>query len=554
LILDQNGLLLSFPDNLMRLITAANMRDYVNSVFGAKLPSDPTVNDDSANTAGNGFFDIQSRWFNTFAESAWICTDGTPGAAVWVKVNPLDVTVTMDPEFVVTGSPFTTDGILDLSWDLVPAGYSLQGPVSGGPAKPTFKPQSASTQVVPRSLLLNGTTQFLTFTGSEFNTVDGATWSFSVWVKTPTGAASMTVLFLYSSVSGHYLELFLSSGLAILSTSGFFGNPPDAVVSIPNDGLWHLLSGGFDASGPVFYLQLDFGFPAVGAPTAFINGLDVDTVWVGASVFGGTPHSFWNGNIQELFIYSSTFFRRDTLSIAYNLREGLYYRQVPCNVLFEITMAFELWELSGDRIDQVQGLTLVPTGAPVSDLPICGWRYGVQSAFIENVTFSNGISVTPGVTYEDAGGVPTPPPVGEILVYNNGGVLYQEDHAGVVTPVLSTLQHDCQTITGTTTDPYVTFLEITAPNYLQGYLHLQNTGIHTLRIQSTTVDPVQGTQTGNTFIAAGADAALNLFDNFNSINPGQHGVGPYSYMKLEIQSNSAGFPTTFLAWWTIIIC
>lgn len=87
-------LLAQAPDNTIRLISPQRYRDGLVSEWGALLTSDPTVNDDNANTAGNGFFDSGSKWLNLSTPSIWECVSGAPGAAIWVKVYPQTPAVT----------------------------------------------------------------------------------------------------------------------------------------------------------------------------------------------------------------------------------------------------------------------------------------------------------------------------------------------------------------------------------------------------------------------------------------------------------------------------
>lgn len=49
--------------------------------------TDPTPNDDSANTSGNGTFQKGSEWINTQSKTTFKCVIDTPTAAVWVNMS-----------------------------------------------------------------------------------------------------------------------------------------------------------------------------------------------------------------------------------------------------------------------------------------------------------------------------------------------------------------------------------------------------------------------------------------------------------------------------------
>ncbi|MBI1374570.1 MAG: hypothetical protein GC159_17775 [Phycisphaera sp.] len=49
--------------------------------------ANPSPNDDSNGTAGNGKFYVWSKWVNTATNAIFICVDATPQAAVWINVT-----------------------------------------------------------------------------------------------------------------------------------------------------------------------------------------------------------------------------------------------------------------------------------------------------------------------------------------------------------------------------------------------------------------------------------------------------------------------------------
>ncbi len=48
---------------------------------------DPSVNDDEANTIGNGYFYQYSKWLNSVTKDLFVCIDSTPTAAVWYRLH-----------------------------------------------------------------------------------------------------------------------------------------------------------------------------------------------------------------------------------------------------------------------------------------------------------------------------------------------------------------------------------------------------------------------------------------------------------------------------------
>jgi hypothetical protein len=82
----------------------------------------PTANDDSANTNGNGVFQIGDMWVDETADKAYVCVDNTATSAVWV-----DITISVTDAVLKTGvvsnsylsfwsNSTTITGSSDLRW------------------------------------------------------------------------------------------------------------------------------------------------------------------------------------------------------------------------------------------------------------------------------------------------------------------------------------------------------------------------------------------------------------------------------------------------------
>lgn len=74
------------PSKMRQLLT-----DFLDAVSDNIQPfskldatSAPTVNDDGADTSGNGVFLVTSKWYDQTNDEAYECLDNTTGAAVWV--------------------------------------------------------------------------------------------------------------------------------------------------------------------------------------------------------------------------------------------------------------------------------------------------------------------------------------------------------------------------------------------------------------------------------------------------------------------------------------
>jgi hypothetical protein len=181
------------PDNTQRLITPQWYRNFILSAFGYQGTDAPGPDDDQVGTAGHGRFDVGSAWLSTIAAAprAWLCFDGTAGAAVWHQVYPQSSAGGNTAGLVVdTGPGLTVNGASSATFDLTNAAPVMTLAV-------TFPPSSTAGLHIT-------TAGGLTVNGSTAVTLD-------LTNATPTAAFSVTIP--PSSTAG--LQIVTHQGLLI---------------------------------------------------------------------------------------------------------------------------------------------------------------------------------------------------------------------------------------------------------------------------------------------------------------------------------------------------
>ncbi len=103
--------------------------------------SNPTINDDLTKSFQTGF-----TWVNTVTNDAFICTDASPGAAVWTLLGSgtgsgtvQSVALSLPSQFSVAGSPIVTVGTLSATWNTQPQNVVLASPDVIGGGTPGFR-------------------------------------------------------------------------------------------------------------------------------------------------------------------------------------------------------------------------------------------------------------------------------------------------------------------------------------------------------------------------------------------------------------------------------
>lgn len=411
----ETQLIVGAPDNNLRLITAQKYRNFIMSVFGACLPRDPGPTDDAANTSGAGFFDLASSWLNTNVsdQTYWRCFDGTPLAAVWVKMGP--------------GSAATTiTGVNGVQVDLVaPSTYVAQ--------LAPMPPAAVYLDHSPAQYLTGGPFLWLPRYPSS--------WSVSLWYRSTIGIVPGQIIGNADSVtqawfvktSGGGIDFGYSSGLSAVQIVTAPAAPP---------GTWQFLAFGYDSALGEMWLATNGGGKFV-APLTLTPDMSAATIRLNVQYYFGTLQAQNEGDYDCLAIFNDSMSDPETVAL-YNNGDGLYFKDLPCR-LFHACDAFWTFDQPvGPFVDLVRGASLTDTGGSSQDGGICGWRADRPTVLPGGGIFFTGppwqptIAVDPHIPsislieFVDQVTHPAPPPPTQLELYNVAGSMWFQDSSGII--------------------------------------------------------------------------------------------------------------------------
>lgn len=383
-------------DQQLRLIKPVNSRDIAEGAFGALLTTDPTVNDDVANTAGNGFFGTGSWWFNTATPSVWRCKTGSPaGSAQWFRVD---------------GSP-----------PLPPNSYTLP----------------------PAAVYVDGTVNsYLIHTPDMWFPGYPNSWSVNVWFTSNTGFSPGCVASRTDDIEYDF-ELSVSGGLFTFTYRNGLGTGLSLDwTGTVTESDWNMIWFGYDADTNEMFLsvngesqiRLAVTFTPMDTATAFRCNV--------LNYFGGLIHQN-DGAYDELAVYGLVPTDDEILAV-YNNGDGLYFIDQPCRLFNGCDAWWPFSEPIAPYVDVSSGHVMVAVGTSSEQGGICGLRADRPAAIegsgiqLTGPSWQPTISTDPNqvkvfaVRFPEQFTQPSPPPATFVDLYNVNGVMWFQDSTGVI--------------------------------------------------------------------------------------------------------------------------
>lgn len=389
-------------------------------------------------------------------QSGW--PDGTPpvelapdGWAVECSkdfMSVTDVGLAMPPEFIVSGSPVTSIGVLSADWKPVPAGYVLSGPVSGPDAAPTFKPGPTP----PRPYPLDFAAVYLDHSPAQY--LEGGPfmwlprfpnpWSVVLWYRSTIGIVPGNLIG-NSDLSTQAWWVKTGSGTIDFGYSS--GLSPVQIVSAPAaaPGTWQFVAFGYDDVAGEMWLATNGGGRFV-APLTLTPDILAATLRLNVQYYFGSLQAQNEGTYDCLGIFGVSMTDAETVAI-YNNGDGLYYDNLPCRLFHGCDAFWPFDEPTGPYLDIVGLRPLVPVGGSSEDGGICGWRADrptclpgggvifVGPPWQPTLIVAPDIPKISTIEFVDTGGTPPPPVAGSVLLYQDAGNVLIEDSLGSVSQV-----------------------------------------------------------------------------------------------------------------------
>lgn len=226
-----------FADNSTGNISAGDLRTQMNDIADSAVfrstgyLAAPTPNDDDADTAGNGIFDVGDIWIDESNEQAYICLDNSTGAASWLEITAQPVTtlttsnVPSNTEIAVWTSDTNLRGFSELSWAAGVLGINGNIAVSGTVNGRTIEDDGLKLDGIPSNAI---SSVFF----KDNNVETGVTTNYQMRTFEIISGSGLTV----TSPAANSIRLELDNNRVVRDTADRTLDDEDNMRFITNDG------------------------------------------------------------------------------------------------------------------------------------------------------------------------------------------------------------------------------------------------------------------------------------------------------------------------------
>lgn len=162
--------------------------------------------------------------------------------------------------------------------------------------------------------------------------LDTSSWTIETWVKSNTLSTGSSDVIFMNNAGTNNMGLHLRDGIfkgSLHDGSWHFSGSPSSQISTDT---WYHLVLTWDSPNLLLYQD---GVLVTASNTNQVNSADAELT-IGANEEGSSASSFWNGSIDELYIYNSTF-SQTNVTYSYNNGDGRVFPDIRVYSLVNIT-------------------------------------------------------------------------------------------------------------------------------------------------------------------------------------------------------------------------
>jgi len=324
-----------YADNTTGDIGANDLRTQMDNIadssaFISEQLTNPSINDDDSNTAGNGTFKAGDIWLNQSSEEAFVCIDASTGVAAWVQITFTNSGVLTasggpaDNELAVWTSATNLEGDSNLTWDGSTFGVTGDVTVSG-----TVDGRDIATDGTKLDGIADNAIDEITVGTNPVDGTSGTSWgATTITVETGDG---ITV----SNPTSGEVNIRLDNNNITADTSDRTLDETDNFAHVTNAGAtstvrWTVpddsdLQTGTPRLVTTFFKSADYQMEIIGDNNVTINGVTENGGEESLNVICPTPYNgfavlVFSGIPQTYYLYES-----NQLDWSFNEQTGLTY-------------------------------------------------------------------------------------------------------------------------------------------------------------------------------------------------------------------------------------